>query len=79
MFAEFKGKPGDYYSDELVMGAEPHLDFNQRIESALSFVVSDAKEKGYQTVIVVTHGNVTRSIYQHILNFSRSDRLGSFG
>jgi len=68
---ELKGKPGDYYSDELVLGAEPKFDFDQRVQNALKDVAADALTNGYQFVAVVTHGNVTRSIYQNVLKFEK--------
>jgi len=68
---ELKGKPGDYYSDELVLGAEPKLDFDQRVQNVLKNVAIDALMKGYQFIAVVTHGNFTRSIYQNILKFEK--------
>jgi len=71
LLSELKGKPGDYYSDELVLGAEPRVEFDQRVREALIAVAANAKENGYQNVAVVTHGNVTRSIYQNILNFEK--------
>ncbi len=58
-------KPGDYYSDELVPGAEPRDEFDARVRSAFDQVVRDASE--YDVIGVVTHGNVTRSIYRNIL------------
>jgi len=69
MLTEFKHKPGDYYSKELVLGAEPHEEFDLRMKEALATVVKDAQAKGYQTVVAVTHGNATRSIYKNILNY----------
>ena len=71
----FKGKPGDYYSDELVLGAEPRLEFDKRIKDALNSLASDASKNGHNTVVVVTHGNVTRSIYQNILNYGKKIHL----
>ncbi len=71
LLVELKGKPGDYYSEELVMGAEPKAEFDQRVKDALLAVAADAQENGYQTVAVVTHGNATRSIYQNILHFEK--------
>lgn len=70
-----KSKPGDYYSDELVMGAEAKEEFDERVRGALLAVATDAQENGYQTVAVVTHGNVTRSIYQKILCFDKKIEL----
>lgn len=34
-------------------------------------VASDAESNGYGLVAVVTHGNVTRSIYKNILRFEK--------
>lgn len=71
LLKEFKGKPGDYYSDELLLGAEPVPDFDERIRKALYDVAHDARKNEYEIVIVVTHGNVTRSIYKNILKFEK--------
>lgn len=71
LLKDLKGKPGDYYSDELVLGAEPKAEFDQRVKDALAMVVSDAQQHGYETVVVVTHGNATRSIYENVLNYSK--------
>lgn len=67
LLSELNGKPGDYYSDELVLGAEPKSEFDQRVKNALIRVAEDAQTNRYQLVTVVIHGNVTRSIYQNIL------------
>ena len=70
LLSGLKGKPGDYYSDELVVGAEPKDDFDLRVRDALSRVIQDAQTNNYQMVAVVTHGNVTRSIYKNIFGVS---------
>ena len=75
LLKEFKGKPGDYYSDELLLGAEPVSDFDERIRKALYDVAHDAEKNEYKIVVVVTHGNVTRSIYQNILKFEKKIHL----
>lgn len=62
---QLKHKPGDYYSDELIPGAEPRDEFDERVRSAFDEVVRDAS--GYDIIGIVTHGNVTRSIYRNIL------------
>ncbi|MCL4531415.1 MAG: histidine phosphatase family protein [Chloroflexi bacterium] len=62
---QLKNKPGDYYSDELVPGAEPLPEFNSRVKRAFEEVIRNAS--GRNVIGVVTHGNVTRSIYRHIL------------
>ena len=71
LLSGLKGKPGDYYSDELVVGAEPKKEFDERIKNALDSVIEDARKNNFQMVAIVTHGNVTRSIYKNILNFEK--------
>lgn len=71
LLSSFEGKPGDYYSNELLLGAEPLVDFDMRVEEALLSVVKDAQQNGFEVVVVVTHGNVTRSIYKNILKFEK--------
>ena len=65
LLAKVKGKPGDFYSTEVLPGAEPLDEFNARVKSAFDFVVADAA--GNSVICIVTHGNVTRSIYREIL------------
>jgi broad specificity phosphatase PhoE len=60
-----KGKPGDFYSNEIVTGAEPHAEFAERVKGAFQTILT--LSQGHRTVGVVTHGNVTRAIYKHIL------------
>lgn len=64
---ELKDAPGDYYSKELLMGAEPVPEFDVRIEKALQYIAEDAQKNNFETVAAVTHRNVIRSIYKHIL------------
>ncbi len=66
IFQNLKGKPGDYYSDESVPGDEPKDLFDQRVQSAFKKITEDAD--GFDTIGIVTHGNVTRSIYKNILS-----------
>lgn len=63
-----EGKAGDYYSDSLVTGAEPLGEFDERVRNGLLEVITDAEKKGYEHIAIVTHGNVTRSIYKNALN-----------
>jgi broad specificity phosphatase PhoE len=62
---QLKHKPGSYYSDELLPGAEPRDEFDDRVRNAFDQVVGDAAE--YDVIGIVTHGNVTRSTYRNIL------------
>ena len=62
------GKPGDCYSEELVVGAEPVTEFDSRVKNAFENIVKDANERN--TIGIVTHENVIRSIYKNILGLS---------
>lgn len=70
MLKDLKCKVGDYYSDELVLGAEPINEFDLRVKNGLYDVVDDATKQGFESIAIVTHGNVTRSIYKNILEVS---------
>jgi len=65
VLSQLTSKPGDYYSDELVIGAEPKNDFDSRVKEAFAEVVGMASQ--YDVIGIVTHGNVTRSVYRNIL------------
>jgi broad specificity phosphatase PhoE len=62
---QLKYKPGDYYSGELIPGAEPRDEFDDRVGKGFDEVIRNAT--GYDVIGIVTHGNVTRSIYRNIL------------
>jgi broad specificity phosphatase PhoE len=64
--AGIKGSPGDYYSSELVPGAEPLPEFMSRVKEA--FYSALASSEGHDVIGIVTHGNFTRAVYQGILN-----------
>lgn len=61
-----EGLPGYYYSNELVPGAEPLPDFVDRVRATFLAALSSAT--GHEVIGLVTHGNVIRAVYQHILN-----------
>lgn len=63
--ARLKGKLGDYYGGESVPGDEPVPAFDARVRGAFDQVFQDANP--CKTICVVTHGNVTRSVYKNIL------------
>ena len=65
VLAQLKHEPGDFYSNELVTGAEPLDGFARRIKKAFDKIVKDC---GDQTIGIVTHGGVIRAIYRYILN-----------
>jgi broad specificity phosphatase PhoE len=61
-----KGKAGDYYLGESVPGDEPVSAFDSRVVEAFDFCIQNKANK--KAIAIVTHGNVTRSIYRNILN-----------
>ena len=65
VLATVRGKPGDFYSSELLPGAEALPEFNARVKNAFDTITADAD--GLEGICIVTHGNVTRSIYSEIL------------
>ena len=67
ILAQLHGKPGDYYSLELVPGAEPIADVVARTKTALDEIIASSNGK-HDPIAVVTHGNVTRTIYEHLLH-----------
>jgi broad specificity phosphatase PhoE len=60
-----EGKPGDYYAGERIPGDEAISEFDSRVQSAFRKIVEDARTRN--TIGIITHGNVTRSIYKNIL------------
>lgn len=66
VFGKLTGKPGDYYSTELVIGAEPKEEFDARVKAAVNSILENARQ--YEKIAVVTHGNFTRSLYSNILD-----------
>jgi broad specificity phosphatase PhoE len=65
LLSTLKGKPGDYYAGESIVGDEPVAAFDSRVKAAFDSILSHAN--GRNVVGIVTHGNVTRSIYRNIL------------
>lgn len=65
LLSRLKGKLGDYYGGESIVGDEPVPAFDTRVRSAFDGVFQDASNR--KTIGIVTHGNVTRSVYKNIL------------
>lgn len=65
LLAPLQEEPGEYYSEELVPGAEPKGEFRHRVAGAFHRVVHGAA--GHDAIGIVTHGNVTRAIYDDVL------------
>jgi broad specificity phosphatase PhoE len=74
LLKDITGKIGNYYSDQLVVGAESVSGFDNRIKEAMQKIVVDAE--GLKCIAIITHGNVTRSIYKNILKINGKVDLG---
>jgi broad specificity phosphatase PhoE len=68
VLSSLAAEPGDYYSEELVTGAEPVTEFDARVKNAFENIVQDANQ--YSVIGIVTHKDVIRSIYKNILGMS---------
>ncbi len=74
VLSRISGKAGSYYSDDLVVGAEALEDFDQRVKSAINDIFNSAA--ALNSICIVTHGNVTRSIYKNIFGIDGKVDLG---
>lgn len=70
LLKDINGKVGDYYSNETVVGAEPIASFDKRVNKAFEKTIKHAEKNGFKNIVVVTHGNVTRSLYKNVLSVS---------
>ena len=64
VLAQLKHKPGNFYTDELIPGAEPLDEFVRRVKTAFYKTVNSCEDP---TIAIVTHGGVIRAIYRYIL------------
>jgi broad specificity phosphatase PhoE len=55
-----------YYKGKSFYGGEPIEEFDKRIKNGFNYLIS----KNYNTIAIVTHGGVFRSVYKNILNKS---------
>jgi alpha-ribazole phosphatase len=65
---DIQGRPGDFYSGELVPGAEPVPEFVARVKQSFGYLVSDAH--GLPAIAIATHGNVIRAVYRDIVGIA---------
>ena len=49
-------------------GGEEYLDFVVRVRTALDYVILDAEEKGYDRIVIVTHGKFTLALFRDVLH-----------
>lgn len=58
-----------YYLGTSFLGGEDVNEFDKRVEEGITEIIS--KSKGLNTIAIVTHGGVYRSIYKNILKVDR--------
>jgi len=59
-----KYKEFGYYEGQTFEGGEPIKDFDDRVKNAFNYIT----KRNYETIAIVTHGGVFRSVYKNILN-----------
>ncbi|MCI8999805.1 MAG: histidine phosphatase family protein [Clostridia bacterium] len=69
IFEKEEYKNTGYYFGKTFLGGEDVKEFDNRVKKALNFIIEDAKE--LDTIAIVTHGGVHRSIFKNILNIDR--------
>jgi len=58
-----------YYLGKTFLGGEEIDKFDARVKEAMDFIIKDSE--GLNTIAIVTHGGVHRSIYKNILQVNR--------
>lgn len=58
-----------YYNKKTFYGGEEIIDFDTRVKDAINEIINNSKE--YNTIAIITHGGVYRSIFKNILNIDK--------
>ncbi len=58
-----------YYNKKTFYGGEEIIDFDTRVKDAINEIINNSKE--YNTIAIITHGGVYRSIFKNILNINK--------
>lgn len=58
-----------YYNKKTFYGGEEILKFDERVKNSIDEILKDSKE--YNTIAIITHGGVYRSIFKNVLNVDR--------
>ena len=68
-----KYKNTGYYLGTSFLGGEDINEFDKRVKEGITEIISKSKE--LNTITIVTHGGVYRSIYKNILKVDQMDDL----
>ena len=69
VFQKEKYKNTGYYFGKTFLGGEDIEEFDKRVKQAISYIIKDSE--GLNTIAIVTHGNVHKSIFKNILNVDK--------
>ncbi len=69
VFQKEEYKNTGYYFNKTFLGGENIEEFDNRVKRAINSIVEESK--GLNTIAIVTHGNVHKSIFKNILNVNR--------
>ncbi len=69
VFQQEEYKNTGYYFGKTFLGGEDIEEFDKRVKEAINFIIKDSE--GLNSIAIVTHGNVHKSIFKNILNVDR--------
>ncbi len=69
VFQKEEYKDTGYYLGKTFLGGEDIEEFDKRVKEAINFIIRDSQ--GLDSIAIVTHGGVHRSIFKNILNINK--------
>ncbi len=69
VFEKEEYKNTGYYFGKTFLGGEDIEEFDKRVKEAINFIIKDSK--GLNSIAIVTHGGVHRSIFKNILKVNK--------
>lgn len=69
VFEKEEYKNVGYYLGTTFLGGEDIKEFDIRVKEAINFILKDSK--GLNSIAIITHGGVHRSIFKNILNVNK--------
>lgn len=69
VFQKEEYKNTGYYLGKTFLGGEDIEEFDKRVKEAINFIIKDSE--GLNSIAIVTHGGVHRSIFKNILNINK--------
>lgn len=69
VFQKAEYKNTGYYFGKTFLGGEDITEFDNRVKRAINAIIKDSE--GLDSIAIVTHGNVHKSIFKNILNVNQ--------